>query len=106
LRIVDVLAKIDTGSTFCLFERHHGEALHLDVAAGEEMWIRTLNGRFKVYGHEVSLAVFDVEHSAMVYFYEDYDFGRNVLGRRGWLDRVRLGLIDHDCELYLAAYND
>jgi hypothetical protein len=28
-----------------------------------------------------------------------------VLGRVGWLDRVRLGLVDHDGSLYLAPYN-
>ncbi len=31
---VDIDAKIDTGSTFCIFERHYGERLDLDVEAG------------------------------------------------------------------------
>ncbi|HEY0459279.1 MAG TPA: hypothetical protein VGC97_09105 [Pyrinomonadaceae bacterium] len=30
---VDVEAKIDTGSTYCIFERHHGEGLNLDIEA-------------------------------------------------------------------------
>ena len=31
---------------------------------------------------------------------------KNVLGRAGWLDRVRLGLVDHDSILYLAPYEE
>jgi len=30
---------------------------------------------------------------------------KNHLGRNGWLDRLRLGIIDYDRELYLAPYN-
>jgi hypothetical protein len=41
----------------------------------------------------------------MVYFFADERINKNLLGRTGWLDRIRLGLIDHDCELYVAAYN-
>jgi hypothetical protein len=29
-----------------------------------------------------------------------------VLGRVGWLNRVRLGLIDYDGRLFLSAYDD
>jgi hypothetical protein len=28
----------------------------------------------------------------------------NVLGRIGWLDRVRLGLIDYDRAVYVSGY--
>lgn len=31
---VDVEAKIDTGSTYCVFERHLGEGLDLEIEAG------------------------------------------------------------------------
>ena len=68
--------------------------------------MQSVNISFSVYGHELAIRVLDIEHTAIVYFYADDNFGRNVLGRRGWLDRVRLGLVDHDCELYLAPYND
>ncbi len=30
---------------------------------------------------------------------------QNVLGRIGWLDRVRLGLVQHDHKIYLAPYD-
>ena len=37
-----------------------------------------------------------VPHAATIYFYANDNFGRNVLGRRGWLNRVRFGVVDHD----------
>ena len=30
---------------------------------------------------------------------------KNAAGRIGWLDRVRLGLVYHDSEVYLAPYD-
>jgi hypothetical protein len=42
---------------------------------------------------------------SMVYFFADPLVVNNVLGRIGWLDRVRLGLIDHDSRIYLAPYD-
>ena len=41
----------------------------------------------------------------MVYFFEDYAITRNLLGRIGWLDRIRFGLIEQDQTVYLAAYD-
>jgi hypothetical protein len=54
----------------------------------------------------VTIAVLDVQVHAMVYFYEDASINRNVLGRNGWLNRVRLGLVDYDSLVYLSAYDD
>jgi hypothetical protein len=30
---------------------------------------------------------------------------RNFLGRSGWLDRLRIGIIDYDHLLYLSTYD-
>lgn len=30
----------------------------------------------------------------------------NFLGRIGWLDRVRLGLIGHDQQIHIRPYDD
>ena len=45
-----------------------------------------------------------VTHS-LVYFFAEPTIRKNVLGRAGWLDRVRLALIDHDRDLYLGEYD-
>lgn len=28
-----------------------------------------------------------------------------VLGGMGWLDRIRFGLVEYDCTVYLASYD-
>lgn len=47
----------------------------------------------------------DIAFESMVYFFADERIKRNLLGRAGWLDRVRLGLVDYDRVLYLAGYD-
>ena len=78
---VEVLASVDTGASNCLFEREHADLLNLE------------------------LDVLGLKFESVVYFFADERIGRNLLGRAGWLDRVRFGLVDHDLELFLAAYD-
>ena len=47
-----------------------------------------------------------LEFDSVVYFFADAGIRRNALGQRGWLDRLRLGLVDHDQVVYLAGYNE
>jgi hypothetical protein len=42
----------------------------------------------------------------MAYFAAEPHLARAVVGRSGFLDRVRLALIDYDRRLYLSAYED
>ena len=62
---------VDTGATFCLFER---SSLGITV-------------------------------ESTVYLFADETIRKNVLGRRGWLDRVRLAIVDYEQVLYLAPYD-
>lgn len=97
-------AKIDTGSTYCVFERSCGEALGLDIEAGERRGIGTASGSFSAFGHWVTLTVENYSFDSMVFFAQDVNFNRNVLGRNGWLDRVIIGVNDYDGKLYLSRY--
>ena len=99
-------AKIDTGASSCIFARVHGENLGLDIESGLRQLFSTATGTFTAYGHEITLAVMDEEFDTLVYFAADAGFSRNVLGRHGWLDRVRLGVVDYNGELYLSRYDD
>lgn len=101
---VDIEAKIDTGSTYCIFERHHGEGLDLEIESGTPVEIGTATGSFRAFGHELMLSVLGIETVSTVYFAESDYFDRNVLGRTGWLDRVKLGLIDQEGKLFLSEY--
>ena len=102
---VDVLAFVDTGASNCLFERQYAELLNLEIEAGDPKTFWTATGRVETFGHTIELDVLGLKVESLVYFFADEHIDKNLLGRAGWLDRVRLGLVDHDLELYLAAYD-
>ncbi len=103
---IDLHAKIDTGASLCIFARKHAEQLGLVVESGVMKSFSTVTGTFVAYGHEVTIDVLGFETTTTIYFAADENFRRNVLGRQGWLDRVRLGLIDYEGKLFLSHYND
>lgn len=100
---LEVDAKIDTGSEYCIFAREVGEEMGLDILSGEPIRVGSLTGgHLIVYGHEVSLIALDLKIDAKVYFCEKYEIPRNLLGRRGWLEYFQIGLIEYTQELYLS----
>ena len=102
---VRLAASIDTGASFCLFGAEIAEALGITLERGVRTRFRTANSGFEALGHEVGIDVLGVATNAMVYFFSDPMIDKNVLGRTGWLDRVRLGLVHHDSKVYLAPYD-
>jgi hypothetical protein len=61
-------------------------------------------GSFVAYEHEVTLNTLGIEFSAFVFFAADAAFGKSFVGRSGWLDRLRIGIVDYDRMLFLARY--
>ena len=102
---VDCEAKVDTGSSNCIFARGVGEELGLDVETGLRLLVGTVTGTFVAYLHEVNLSVTSFEFSGLVGFAEDNEFRRNVLGRRGFVEQIVLGLVDYEGTLYLSRYD-
>ena len=102
---VHVSATLDTGASFCIFGSEIAEALGLELDRGVRTRFRTANSGFDAFGHEVEITVLAVVTSSMVYFFADPEIDKNVLGRMGWLDRVRLGLVHHDSKVYMAPYD-
>ncbi len=105
-RTVDFEAKLDTGSSHCIFERRFGENLGLEIENGTPEKFDTATVGFYAYGHELTLSILDIETYATVYFAKEESFTRNVLGRQGFLDRVKLGLIDYEGKLLMSAYGE
>lgn len=105
-RVIIPQAKLDTGASFCIFQKEFGESLGLTIESGLFQRIDSVMGVFPVYGHEVSLSALGFEFYVTVYFATFPSFKRNVLGRIGWLDQIRLGLIDYDGKLYASKYDD
>lgn len=99
-------AKVDTGSSNCIFARNLGEELGLDIETGLRLLVGTITGNFVAYLHEVNLSLASFEFSGLVGFAEDQGFRRNVLGRRGFIEQMTLGLVDYEGKLYLSRYDE
>jgi hypothetical protein len=99
-------ARVDTGSSNCIFARRVGEELGLDIESGLRLLVGTVTGNFVAYLHEVTLSLASFEFSGLVGFAEDQGFRRNVLGRRGFIEQMTLGLVDYEGKLYLSRYDE
>jgi hypothetical protein len=97
-------AYIDTGATFCVFKRELATALDIEVESGTPLRFSSVTGGFDAYGHIVTVKTFGYSFDVTVYFAAFESFTRNVLGRRGWLDQVQLGLVEYESTLYLNRY--
>jgi hypothetical protein len=80
--------------------------LGIEITSGVKKRFHTANSSFDAYGHELEIDAFGIRTFATVYFFEDPLIRKNVLGRSGWLDRVRIGISDYDRAIYLAAYTE
>jgi hypothetical protein len=103
---VAILSKLDTGAAYCIFQREHGEALGLDIEAGAFLELNAVGIPVPTFGHMVGIESFDWTINSTVFFAKEYDFPRNLLGRNGWIQKFRLGLIDYDSTLYISHYDD
>ena len=103
--VVELLAIVDTGASNCLFERKHGELLNPENESGDYRTFWTATGPVNAFGHIVQIDVLGLRFESMVFFFAEERINKNLLGRAGWLDRIRFGLVDHDSLLYLASYD-
>lgn len=103
---VTLSAKVDTGAEVCLFERRFGEALEIQIESGYPKRLATLTGSFLAYGHEIVLETLGIELDTFVYFAETDEIQRNLLGRHGWLQLLKLGLIDGNNEIFLSPHDE
>lgn len=96
------LAKVDTGAEICLFEREIGEFLKIEIESGYKKNLSTLAGNLAAFGHSVELETLDLKFDTFVYFAADYSLNRNLLGRQGWLQLIKIGLDDYRSEIYIS----
>ncbi|HEX4946776.1 MAG TPA: hypothetical protein VFZ34_08940 [Blastocatellia bacterium] len=101
-----VETKLDTGATYCIFQRIYGKDLGINIESGAPKRFGTATGSFLTYGHWITLSVHDFDFDVMVYFAVNDDFKRDVLGRHGFLDRMLIGLDDYAGKLYLRHNDD
>ncbi len=103
---VNCNAKVDTGSSYCIFARNVGEELGLEIEGGLRLLVGTVTGNFVAYLHEVRLSLASFGFNGLIGFAEDQEFQRNVLGRRGFIEQITLGLVDYEGKLYLSHYDE
>ena len=110
LKLTDVSviipAKLDTGAANSIFARHYGEQLGLPIEGGYRQWFSTATGNFMAYGHNLTVNIADIEFGATVFFAADTAFNRNVIGRYGGLDQLRIGLVDYEGKRHLSKYGE
>lgn len=99
-------AKIDTGAQVCLFRRELGEMLGLLIEDGHRREFEGIAGSLVAYGHSIALHTLGLEFDSMVYFAAHYGLRRNLLGREGWLNKIRLAIIDYEAEVFLSRYEE
>lgn len=102
----DTDAYLDTGASCCVFKRDYAAVLELDLTAGDRIRLSTAIGTFNAYGHTLTLETLGYVFAVLVYFAAHEGLPRNVLGRRGWLEQVRVGLVEHAGTLYLSRYDE
>src|SRR5262245_60308506 len=99
-------AKVDSGSEVCLFQSDLADMLGIEVESGYRTELSALtSGGLVAYGHSVSLQALGLEFDSFVYFAAEYGLPRNILGREGWLRKVRLAVVDYDAEIYISPYD-
>ncbi len=99
-------AKVDPGAQVCLFKRELEEEFGLDIESGYPCKLDTMTGTLLSYGHSVTLHTLGLDFDSVVYFSALPNLRRNLLGREGWLQKVRLGIVDYDAALYLSPYQE
>jgi hypothetical protein len=85
---VQVDARLDTGASFCIFERAYAEMLGLDLESGTKTLVSTANSTFHAFGHWLMMTVLALQFDVMVDFASDESIRRSVLGRRGFIDHL------------------
>ncbi|HMV51278.1 MAG TPA: retropepsin-like aspartic protease [Blastocatellia bacterium] len=102
---IQVDGYLDVGAAYCVIPRDAGERLGLDVEAGEATNLRTGMGPIQGYLHYAVLTVGDLVFEDVPVFVAKYPgFDRCLLGRAGWLQRVRMNLVTYDNFLYLDLH--
>lgn len=103
---IEVNGRLDTGASSCVFPREIGEFLGIDIEGGEVQRFSSIHSSSTAYGHWLQISVFGIDFEATVYFVKEPGYPRLLLGRKGFLEKFRIGLIEYDGLLYLSDYNE
>lgn len=86
----DLLAIIDTGARYCLFDGRRARSIGLDLMSGRQISLSGLAGSLPARLHEVTLEIFDSQFPCEVAFSE-LPIRRELLGRHALFRLTRFG---------------
>jgi len=86
----DLLAIIDTGATYSLFNGRRARSIGLDLMAGKPIRLGGLSGSLSARLHRVTLEILGANIDCEVAFSES-EIQRELLGRHGLFPKVRFG---------------
>lgn len=95
---------VDTGCGACLFGNEIGMDLGIDIESGEFAIFKSgAGGSVPAYGHPIVIEFLGIAFESFVYFAKYQGLQRNLLGRVGFLRKLRFGLIEYDTMALFAA---
>jgi len=102
---IETEAYLDTGASCCVVPRWVGEQLELDVESGDAINLGTGAGPMPGFLHYANLTIGELAFEDVPVCIAEYrGFDRILLGRAGWLQKVRLNLIAYEDSLYLNLH--
>jgi len=92
------------GRSPCLFGNEIGMDFGIDIESGEFAIFKSgAGGSVPAYGHPVVIEFLGIAFESFVYFTKYQGLPRNLLGRVGFLRKLRFGLIEYDTTALFAA---
>ncbi len=105
-REVEINGYLDTGAAYCVIPRWAGERLGLNVESGQSITMRTGGGPMPTYLHYATITISTLTFEDVPICVAKYSaFDRCLLGRAGWLQKVRMNLITYDNVVYLNLHD-
>lgn len=86
----DLLAIVDTGAAYSLFNGKRAKSIGLDLQAGKPILLGGLSGSLTARLHRITLEILGAKIDCEVAFSES-EIRRELLGRHGLFPRVRFG---------------
>jgi hypothetical protein len=93
----------DCGAEACIFRNEIGQMLGIDIEAGDpKSFGPASGGALETYGHMVIIEFLGITLESIVYFAKYPGLRRNLLGRNGWLSKLRFGLVEYDSTVFFS----
>lgn len=99
---VDLIAVLDSGAEYCLFNGTRAASLGIDLVAGQQIAMSSLGGTFPAYLHAIEVEIGGIRLRIQAAFSERH-ISRELLGRHTLFDQTIWGIREYRQEIYFSA---